>query len=225
MKRELSIFIDESGDFGEYAFHAPYYIVSFVLHEQSNQIQSYIEELDHQVQLLGFQKHAIHTGPLIRRESIYIDAELSLRQKLFRALFHFARKVPIRYAFISVKKAECKDKVDLSTKISRGVAEIIRNNYKYFQGFDTVIVYYDNGQIELTRILTAIFNALLSNVDFRKVAPTDYKLFQTADLICTLELLNLKATHKDFTKSECAFFGGVRDFKKNYYKTLKKKSL
>ena len=32
MNRELSIFVDESGDRGEYDYHAPYYIVSFVFH-------------------------------------------------------------------------------------------------------------------------------------------------------------------------------------------------
>ena len=36
---ELSVFVDESGDFGEYDYHAPYYIISLVLHNQSNDIQ------------------------------------------------------------------------------------------------------------------------------------------------------------------------------------------
>ena len=30
--KELSIFIDESGDFGEYCFHSPYYIITMVFH-------------------------------------------------------------------------------------------------------------------------------------------------------------------------------------------------
>ena len=34
----LSCFIDEAGDFGEYDYHSPYYIVSVVLHEQSHHI-------------------------------------------------------------------------------------------------------------------------------------------------------------------------------------------
>ena len=32
--KELSIFVDESGDFGEYDYHAPYYIISMVIHRQ-----------------------------------------------------------------------------------------------------------------------------------------------------------------------------------------------
>ena len=33
--RTLSIFIDESGDFGAYEEHSPYYIVSAVFHNQN----------------------------------------------------------------------------------------------------------------------------------------------------------------------------------------------
>ena len=32
--KELSIFIDESGDFGEYDERSPYYIISMVFHDQ-----------------------------------------------------------------------------------------------------------------------------------------------------------------------------------------------
>ena len=31
----LSIFVDESGDFGDYAEHSSYYIISMILHDQS----------------------------------------------------------------------------------------------------------------------------------------------------------------------------------------------
>ena len=34
MKRELSIFIDESGDWESYDFHLPYYIVAMIFHDQ-----------------------------------------------------------------------------------------------------------------------------------------------------------------------------------------------
>ncbi len=37
--KELSIFIDESGDFGEYDYHSPWYIVTMVFHEQEASIQ------------------------------------------------------------------------------------------------------------------------------------------------------------------------------------------
>ena len=33
LMKELSIFVDESGDFGEYDHHSPFYIISMVLHD------------------------------------------------------------------------------------------------------------------------------------------------------------------------------------------------
>ena len=39
--KELSIFIDESGNFGEYDYHSPYYIVSFVFHKQAADLFCY----------------------------------------------------------------------------------------------------------------------------------------------------------------------------------------
>lgn len=44
--RELSIFIDESGDWGEYAKHCPYYIVTMVMHDQSKDIEKEIRHLE-----------------------------------------------------------------------------------------------------------------------------------------------------------------------------------
>ena len=32
--RKPSIFVDESGDWGEYKHHSPYYIITFVFHDQ-----------------------------------------------------------------------------------------------------------------------------------------------------------------------------------------------
>ena len=46
--------------------------------------------------------------------------------------------------------------------------------------------------------------------------PVDYKLFQIADLICTMELLAEKADTNSFSRSEMEFFDNIRDFKKNY---------
>ena len=77
----------------------------------------------------------------------------------------------------------------------------------------------------MTRILSSVFNALLENVEFRKVIPADYRLFQVADLICTLKLTELKMENHLLSKSEIYFFNDERTLKKNYLKPLSKKEL
>lgn len=96
-------------------------------------------------------------------------------------------------------------------------------HYDVFLGVETVKVYYDNGQVEVSKILSSVFNALLSNVEFRKVMPENYKLFQAADLFCSMELVRLKMENGMFSKSEEFFFGNMRDLRKNYLKPLQKK--
>lgn len=42
---ELSVFIDESGDFRPYEHHAPYYIITLVFHNQDFGIADQIDHL------------------------------------------------------------------------------------------------------------------------------------------------------------------------------------
>ena len=79
--------------------------------------------------------------------------------------------------------------------------------------------------MELTNILVTIFNALLNNVDFRKVNPANYKLFQAADMLCTLELLVLKIENKALSKSELKFFKSAKDLYKSYIKAIQRKRI
>ena len=88
--------------------------------------------------------------------------------------------------------------------------------------FDKIIVYYDNGQVELNKLLASVFAIMLPQTEFRKVMPADYRLFQVADLFCTLELICLKDEHHIMSKSEKAFFGSMRNMKKNYLKPMLK---
>ena len=221
----LSVFIDESGDFGPYESHAPYYLVAMVLHDQSVDITENIAGFETHLNNLGYTQHAVHTGPLIRRESVYENELVEKRKKLFNALFNFARKLDFKYACIKVKKSECPDVISLTARISKEIATVLREKEEFWNGFDRVILYYDNGQVELTKILAAVFGALYTHVEHRKVSPVDYKLFQVADLICTVELLSEKAETHTFSRSELEFFDNIRDFKKNYLKNIRKKHL
>jgi len=107
--------------------------------------------------------------------------------------------------------------------MSRDISSFIKENLAFFQSFERVIVYYDGGQKEITTIVNTVLNALLE-AEVRRVRPSDYRLFQAADMICTLELLAKKADEGKLSKSEKAFFGSPRDLRKNYLKPLSKMS-
>lgn len=223
----LSCFIDESGDFGPLDTHSPYYYVAMVFHEQATDITANIKTLDTHIHNLGYKIHAIHTGPIIRRESFYLNDTRESRRSLFNALYHFTRKLDIHYLcpHIDKRQLDPNNHFAMINKLSKELAANLSLHSDYITNFDRLIVYYDNGQIELTKVLVSVFNTLFNNVEFRKVHPIDYKLFQVADLVCTMEMLSDKATLNSFTNSETEFFGSAKYFKKNLYKQFEKKKL
>lgn len=67
-----------------------------------------------------------------------------------------------------------------------------------------------------------MFSALLPQFEIKKVTPSDYRLFQAADMFCSMELIRLKLETSSLSPSETEFFGNLRDLKKNYLKPLKR---
>lgn len=218
---ELSIFIDESGDFGEYDYHSPYYIITMVFHDQKNDIQKELDYLETSLVNLNYPHHCVHAGPIIRNEEEYRKTSLEIRRKILMRMISFIRKIDIYLESFVVDKKTVSDNIELAGKLSRKIAEFIRNNYSEFLKYDVVKVYYDNGQVEVTKILSSVLNALLNNVEFRKVIPANYRLFQVADLVCTIKLTELKMLDKTLSKSERLVFDTERTLKKNYLKPIK----
>ena len=222
--KELSIFVDESGDFGEYKPHSPYYIVTMVFHNQDNDITNDIRKFNNELSMLGLdEQHCVHNGPIIRREPPYEHMDIKVRRHIFNKMVAFTRQLKISFKCFHIEKKQVVDTVEASGKLSKQLANFIRGNYNEFLAYDKIKVYYDNGQIELTRVLSSVLNALLPEVEFRKVLPSEYRLFQVADLICTLELIRLKMINKTMSKHEMAFWGKESDLKKNYLKRVYQK--
>ena len=222
---ELTVFVDESGDFGEYDYHAPYYIILLVFHNQSNDIQSDLAHFEDELSYLNLPNHCVHAGPIIRSEEEYKGMTLDKRRKILKKLMAFVRHVDISYKAMYIKKKHIEDSIEATGKLSKQLSSLIRENMNLFCSFDVVKIYYDNGQVEVTRVLSSVFNALLENVEFRKVIPSQYRLFQVADLICTLKLTELKLANHTLSKSEKTFFESERILKKNYLKPIKSKEL
>ena len=142
---------------------------------------------------------------------------------IFSKLFYFTLGCDIKYKSFVYKKSEYDNIFKLEARMARDLSQFIRDNLTYFQSYSKVILYYDNGQHELSRILNTVFATQLLDYDIRKVIPNAYRLFQVADLICTLELLRVKTEHQDLSNSEKKIFHSKRDLKKDFLKGIKKK--
>lgn len=103
--KELSIFIDESGDFGEYRYYSPYYIITMVFHDQIHDIRENIKKFNNELILSGFdQQHCIHTGPIIRRETPYENLNIQERRHLFNKMTSFTRQLNISFKCFHLHK-------------------------------------------------------------------------------------------------------------------------
>ena len=67
----------------------------------------------------------------------------------------------------------------------------------------------------------SVFTVLLPETEIRRVTPSDYRLFQAADMFCSMELIRLKSEASAISASELEFFGNILDLKKNYLNPLK----
>ena len=223
--RELSIFVDESGDFGPYSSHSPYYIISLVFHDQSKDITPQIDHLVHAVKDLGYRGNfAIHTAPLIRKEEMYTNHSPNERRALFTKLYYFFLNTDITYKTFAYSKREYSDLFKLQARMARDLSDFFQEHMDYFLSFDNVILYYDNGQKEISHMLNTVMAISFSEYEVRRVVPLDYKLFQAADLICTLKLLSLKIeNNQELTRSEKLVFHSSGDLKKDFLKGIRKK--
>ena len=221
--RELSIFIDESGSFGMYEPHSPFYLVTLVFHDQSIDISPNLLRLRNAMQQRGLPEYTVHAGPLIRRDDEYRDFRIEERKKIFDTLFHFVRTVDITYHTIVVEKKHLVEDIDLLIRLTKQLSMFLIKHVETFAKYDRIVAYYDYGQRELTHILVSVFNTVLQNVEFKKVIPANYKLFQAADMLCTMELLALKAERRMLSKSELAFFTSAKSLYKSYLRALQKK--
>lgn len=221
--KELSIFIDESGDFGSYDPKSPFYIIGIVIQDQKNDISEATRHLDNGLKQLGFTRECIHIGPLIRREGEYTHLTIQERIRILRRMMNFISRVDFSYKSFVVEKKHLEDEAELAARLAKQVADFIKQYYSFFLPYDNVKIYYDNGQVEITKIIISVFTTLLEKTELKKAFQKDYKLSQVADLVCTATLTDLKMRNKTLSRSERRILGSDRDINRNLLKPLRRK--
>lgn len=219
---EISIFVDESG--GQDG-HSKYYALTLVFHDQSDDIWNQIEKYRIGLMRRGLKEIPLHTGPLMTGHDSYEQMDISERKGYLTLFYQLLQHLPIRYATFVYKRSELPSKEAFITRMKRDIVDLLFDNLDYFQSFDEVKVYYDNGQDIVAKALHGAIEFAISkhSLLYRKTKYSDYVLEQAADLICTLELTAVKYRNKEQTNTDVKFFGSARTFKNNYMKAIKRK--
>lgn len=224
----LSIFVDESGRFQFPDRESPYYIVSLVMHDQRILIEELIAELDRHFAEMRLSNVCFHAGPLIRQKNAFAIMDWSFRNKIFRRMLAFAKKLDFQYHCLTVEKRFINSKEQIVSHLQHDMDIFFDSLVGAHPEFSRFKVYYDCGQTPVTNILRSTFRPRPGlDIEFAQaVRPERYKLFQVADMIATLKLVELKIEHGEpMTESEYKFFGGVRNFKRNYLRFVKAKEI
>lgn len=224
----LSVFVDESGIWNESDASSRYYIVALVLHDQSIDISRAVAALDHDLASLGIVNLCFHAAPIIRGNGMFEILSEQLRRKIFAHMMGFVRIVDFKYHCLCVDKRYCDTEEQMKDRLERQMREFMGAAKSRMNDFFRVKVYYDCGQTYITHLLHKGFEELkIPSIEFAQaVKPRQYKLFQVADLICTLRLMSAKLESEGkLSPSEFRFFGGVKSFKRNVLRRITRKEI
>ena len=202
----LKIYIDESGDSGNGIGSSKYYLVSFVLYNPKYDITKEIDELNKRLKRIGYEG-MIHMSNLIGKRGEYSKLPLNVRKSIFNALYLFAKKIDAKYFTLIIDKKYANNLKTLKKKIYNEINNMIKRNEKYFNKFNKIEVYYDNGQKDLAKVIDKVFKENFENyehiVEFDHV---ENRLFQIADMLTYIDKVDYKYQNKsNYSKHENYF--------------------
>ena len=229
-KKILSVFVDESGNFGDLDDPSRFCIVALIFHDQVDNISPLIAQLDRANYDLGLdpERFHFHTAPLIRQDGVFAAMQRRMRGRIFDRMMTFVRKARFCYACFSVDTKFVNSMEQACQRITEQIREFVHSHMSLFAAVESVKVYYDAGQKQVSRMLVeGLAKTLTIPTSFAQGArQSDYKMLQVADLICSIHLIELRdQVGLPMTDSERRFFGGLRDFKRRILKLVKSKEI
>lgn len=224
MSKRLNLHIDETGnqDLSEGR-----YLVAVVLHEHDARIGDIIARYESRLTEAGLSDIPFHGKDLLHGHSCYSNVSLCDRKRLLTQFSRFVRELPISFFTLRYDGATIHNKSELESRIRRDLASYIFDKLSYFQTFDVIAVYYDNGQGAVSAALhDALDFVLAKNVaDYRHADPNARRLLQVADYVCTIQRIAEDYDAERQSKTHERFFGNRRSFKQSFKKQLDRKVL
>lgn len=206
MKR-LNVFVDETGEFGFAKGSSEVYGVSFTFHEQDNDISLELENLNKRLERIGYTD-MIHMADLIMHRGDYSKFDIKVRKSIFNAIYQFSKKIPIQYHTIIIDKKYTDYGDVLRKKLVNEINHMIKEHEEYFDKFDKIVLYYDNGQETLGYILDSLFirfDNFEHRIDFNH---KEKRLFQVSDMLSYIDkAVYKKKNNIKYKKAELYFFG------------------
>lgn len=112
--RELSIFADEAG---QQDMSDGFYLLTLVVHDQSEGIDAHIEEYERQLRVGGLPDVPLHMVHLLHGHGDYEGLNPHTRKGLLSRFNAFVRRLPIRYRTFSYGSYDVRGTRELSVRM------------------------------------------------------------------------------------------------------------
>lgn len=220
----LSVFCDEAG---QQDMSAGYYLITLVLHDQADTLDPFMDHYGSQLGASGLPDIPFHMVDLLQGHDDYEGMSLADRKRLLTYFGVFVRKAPVRYRTFAYRKFDVSNAELLSGRMRRDIVDFIYEHLEWFQGYDLVPVYYDEGQQVVTKALHRAFDYMLpgGHVEYKHLRYQDRRLAQVADYLCSIELAAMRYEQGEESSTYLKFYGTRGTFKKNWLKQARRKLL
>lgn len=143
MANRLNLHIDESGnqDLSE-----GQYIVAVVLHDHSSNIATPIDRYEERLAAADLPDVPFHGKDLLHGNEGYSIVALGDRKRLLTQFARFVRELPFSFFTLQYDTSNVHNRNELEARIRRDLASLVFARLAFFQEFETIAVYYDNGQ-------------------------------------------------------------------------------
>lgn len=222
MSKRLNMHIDETGnqDLSEGR-----YLIAVVLHEHGADIEGAIARYEARLSEAGLVDVPFHGKDLLHGNEGYAIVSPGDRKRLLTQFARLARELPVSFFALRYDASTVHTRGQLESRMRRDLASIAFEKLPYFQTFDVIAVYYDNGQGAVSAALhDALDFVLAKNVaDHRHADPNARRLLQVADYVCTVLRISEDYDAGRQSKTHERFFGNRRNFMQSFKKQLDRK--
>ena len=164
---------------------------------------------------------------LLHGHGDYDGLDPHVRKALLSRFNAFVRRLPIEYHTFSYSSYDVAGVGELSARMRRDVVNFVYERLGSFQSFGRVVVYYDEGQQAVTKALHEAFDFMLGegSLGYRRIRYQARRLSQVADYLSSVELAALRYAEGTESSTYRKFYGLRGDFKRNFLKQARRKSV
>lgn len=224
MGNRLNLHIDETGNQN---LSEGFYLVAVVLHEHLADITNPIRAYEDRLAVAELENVPFHGKDLLHGNAGYREVSVGDRKRLLTQFARLVRFLPFSYFTLKYDTSETHNKMELEARMRRDLASFVYDHLSYFQSFDSISVYYDNGQGAVSVALRDALDFVLARnvADFRDANHEARRLLQVADYICTIERTAIAYDAGIQSNTQERFFGNRRAFMQSFMKQLVRKRL